>query len=211
MQRLWQDWHFYAARLLKQSGFLFTMLMLFLGNGFAQGKTMLYRRDLIDAAGGIRALGSELAEDAASTKIVRRQGLRVRVVNRPFLQPLGRRSAAEVWRRQIRWARLRRDTFLPFFLPELFAGSVPPFAAWTMLTLANDWPLLLALPSFVTLWYGVEASLAATAGWQLSRLSPLAWIVRDALLPVLWCTSWLSNGFVWRDNPMRIADRSSAA
>lgn len=39
MQRLWQDWHFYAARLLKQSGFLFTMLMLFLGNGFAQGKT----------------------------------------------------------------------------------------------------------------------------------------------------------------------------
>jgi ceramide glucosyltransferase len=182
-----------------------------IGMGFAQGKTMLYRRDLIEAAGGIRALGSELAEDAASTKIVRRQGLRVRVVNRPFAQPLGQRTVTEVWRRQIRWARLRRDTFLPFFLPELFAGSVPPFAAWTLLATANDWPLLLALPAFLALWYGAEASLAAAAGWQLSRRSPLAWMMRDALLPVLWCTSWLGNGFVWRDHAMRIVDRGSTA
>jgi hypothetical protein len=46
-----------------------------IGMGFAQGKTMLYRRDLIEAAGGIRALGAELAEDAASTKIVPPAGL----------------------------------------------------------------------------------------------------------------------------------------
>jgi len=181
------------------------------GMGFAQGKTMLYRRDLIEAAGGIRALGAELAEDAASTKIVRRQGLRVRVVNRPFDQPLGRRTAAEVWRRQIRWARLRRDTFLPFFLPELFAGCIPPFAAWTLLAVTNGWPMMLALPAFVAFWYGAEASLAAAAGWQLSRRSAFAWSMRDALLPVLWCASWLGNGFVWRDNAMRIADRGSAA
>jgi ceramide glucosyltransferase len=182
-----------------------------IGMGFAQGKTMLYRRDLIEAAGGIRVLGSELAEDAASTKIVRRQGLRVRVVNRPFAQPLGRRTAAEVWRRQIRWARLRRDTFLPFFLPELLSGCIPPFAAWTVFAVMNDWPLSIALPAFVALWYGAEASLAAAASWQLSRLSPLAWMMRDALLPVLWCASWLGNGFVWRDNAMRIADRGTAA
>jgi ceramide glucosyltransferase len=182
-----------------------------IGIGFAQGKTMLYRRELIEAVGGIRALGSELAEDAASTKIVRQQGLRVRVVNRPFVQPLGRRTAAEVWRRQIRWARLRRDTFMLFFLPELFSGSLPPLAAWTVLAIANDWPLMLVLPAFVTLWYGAEASLAAAAGWQLSWRSPLAWAMRDALLPVLWCASWLGNGFVWRDNPMRIADRGTAA
>jgi ceramide glucosyltransferase len=182
-----------------------------IGVGFAQGKTMLYRRELIEAAGGIRALGAELAEDAASTKIVRRQGLRVRVVNRPFAQPLGRRTAAEVWRRQIRWARLRRDTFVLFFLPELFSGCIPPLAAWTIVAATNDWPLSVALPAFIALWYGAEASLAAVAGWQLSWRSPLAWLMRDALLPVLWCASWLGNGFVWRDNSMRIADRGSAA
>src|ERR1700734_2925651 len=45
------------------------------GFGFAQGKTMLYRRDVIEAGGGIEALGAEIAEDAASTKLIRRQGL----------------------------------------------------------------------------------------------------------------------------------------
>ena len=44
-----------------------------IGLGFAQGKTMLWRRDILDEAGGIRALGVELAEDAASTKLVRRR------------------------------------------------------------------------------------------------------------------------------------------
>ena len=80
-----------------------------LGIGFAQGKTMLWRRDILENRGGIRALGSELAEDAAATKVIRSRGLRVRLVDTPFEQPLGRRSLREVWSRQVRWARLRRS------------------------------------------------------------------------------------------------------
>src|SRR5262249_22762178 len=38
-----------------------------IGLGFAQGKTMLWRRELLDQAGGIEALGNEVAEDAAAT------------------------------------------------------------------------------------------------------------------------------------------------
>ena len=88
------------------------------GRGFAQGKTMLWRRADLERAGGIAALGKEVAEDAAATKIVRGSGLKVRLVDRPFVQPLGWRGAAEVWNRQVRWARLRRASFLPYFLPE---------------------------------------------------------------------------------------------
>lgn len=61
------------------------------GLGFAQGKTMLWRRADLERAGGIRALGAEIAEDAAATKVVRRLGKRVRLVDRAFGQPLGRR------------------------------------------------------------------------------------------------------------------------
>ena len=96
------------------------------GFGFAQGKTMLWRRADLDAAGGIEALGKEVAEDAAATKVVRGAGLKVRLVDRPLAQPLGRRSAAEVWNRQLRWARLRRASFLLYFLPEIFSGGVLP-------------------------------------------------------------------------------------
>jgi ceramide glucosyltransferase len=181
------------------------------GFGFAQGKTMLYRKELLEAAGGVRALACELAEDAASTKFVRSQGLRVRVVDRPFLQPLGRRTLAEVWRRQIRWARLRRDTFLLFFFPELLAGIVPPFAACGLIATMSGWPLAGTLVTFATLWYGAEALLAAAAGWHLSWQSPLLWLARDLILPVLWVASWVRNDFVWRDNSMHVADRRSAA
>lgn len=182
-----------------------------IGLGFAQGKSMLYRRDMIEEAGGIRALACELAEDAASTKIVRRRGLRVRVVDRPFPQPLGFRTAAQVWQRQLRWARLRRNTFMLYFLPEIMSGAIPPLVAAALVAAANDGPVILTLAAFATLWYGLEALLTALAGWHLSWRSPIAWAMRDTLIPVLWCASWLGNGFVWRDNAMRVAGRGSTA
>jgi ceramide glucosyltransferase len=182
-----------------------------IGMGFAQGKTMLFRRDLLKSAGGIRALAFEAAEDAAATKLVRKTGLRVRVVDQPFPQPLGQRTAAEVWRRQLRWARLRRHTFRIYFLPEIAAGAVPPLAAYAILAASNDWPLADALTAFGVIWYGAEAVLAYAAGWHLSWRSPLVWLLRDLLLPVLWSASWLGNGFVWRGTPMRVLNRSSAA
>jgi ceramide glucosyltransferase len=181
------------------------------GLGFAQGKTMLFRRAVLESAGGIRALGLESAEDAAFTKLVRKSGLRVRVVNRPFPQPLGHRTAAEVWRRQLRWARLRRDTFRAYFVPEVAAGGLPPLAACAIFVGSQDWPVAGALIAFAAIWYGAEAVLAYTAAWHLSWRSPLVWVARDALLPILWLASWLGNGFVWRGTPMRVVNRSSAA
>ena len=103
------------------------------GYGFAQGKTMLWRRADLERAGGIEALGKEVAEDAAATKIVRDAGLKVRLIDRPLAQPLGRRSAAEVWNRQLRWARLRRASFLLYFLPEILSGGVLPMIAVAIL------------------------------------------------------------------------------
>ena len=77
------------------------------GFGFAQGKSMLYRRSQIEAAGGIRLLAAEAFcrhHQAGPVPPV----LRVRLVDAPFERPLGYRSAAEVWSRQLRWARLQQ-------------------------------------------------------------------------------------------------------
>src|SRR5271170_1810131 len=118
------------------------------GFGFAQGKTMLWRRADLERAGGIEALAKEVAEDAASTKIVRGAGLKVRLVDRPLAQPLGHRSAAEVWNRQLRWARLRRASFFIYFLPEIFSGGVLPVIAVAILAHALGLPLALCLGIF---------------------------------------------------------------
>jgi ceramide glucosyltransferase len=184
-----------------------------LGHGFAQGKTLFLRRSDFAAQGGVRALASDPAEDAAATKLVRRLGWRVRLAAPPFPQPIGPRSAVQVWRRQLRWARLRRATFPHLFLPEIFAGALPPSIALAVASSALGWG---AGPAavYVLAWYGVEAALARGARWPLSPLSPIAWMLRDALLPVLWAGGWAGRTFEWRGHAMSAQasrDRAPAA
>jgi ceramide glucosyltransferase len=167
-----------------------------LGIGFAHGKTMLFRRDIIDRAGGISALASTMAEDTAATRLVRAAGLRVRLTRSPVPQPLGRRRLAQVWRRQLRWSQLRRgDLGLIFFAEPL------SFASLILAGLASAMPAW-GLPAggflaLIVLWYGAEAVLARAYRWPLSMISPVFWIVRDLLLPVLWLAALASRGYEW--------------
>ena len=184
-----------------------------LGMGFAQGKTMLWRRALLDSAGGIAALGAQAAEDAAATKIVRRAGLKVRLSAMPFAQPLGRRSFGEVWSRQVRWARLRRASFPGFFAPEILAGGAIPLAGAAVAIAGYDlaWAWL---PAFALAWYAPELLLAQRAGWLHSWRAALMLPLRDALLPALWLCAWAGDAFIWRGNSMlataAMADGTSA-
>jgi ceramide glucosyltransferase len=175
-----------------------------LGRGFAQGKTMLWRRADLERAGGIEALGKEVAEDAAATKIVRNAGLKVRLVDRPLAQPLGRRSATEVWSRQVRWARLRRASFLLYFLPEVLSGGVLPMMAAAFLASAIGLPAALCAGVLGVIWFGGEMLLAAAAEWHLPALYPLYGLARDCLLPVLFIDALRSSDFVWRGNEMQV-------
>ncbi len=175
-----------------------------LGRGFAQGKTMLWRRTDLERAGGIEALGNEVAEDAAATKIVRGAGLKVRLVNRPLAQPLGRRSATEVWSRQVRWARLRRASFFLYFLPEILSGGVLPMIAAAIVASAVGLPATLCAGLLGVVWYGGEMLLAAAAEWHLPALYPLYGLARDLLLPVLFIDALRSSDFVWRGNAMQV-------
>ncbi len=178
------------------------------GLGFAQGKTLFWPKPLLDRAGGIRALGQEVAEDAAATKIVRGLGLKVRLVDGPFGQPLGRRGALQVWHRQLRWARLRRVTFPLFFFPEILTGIWPPLIALSYAANAADVPVTLVVVGLMAVWYGSEAWLAYFAGWRLSMLSLPGWILRDALLPILWGQAWFGSTLSWRGHEVPLSSAS---
>src|SRR5271165_6883244 len=155
-----------------------------LGFGFAQGKTMLWRRDILEAGGGVEALGAEIAEDAAATKLVHAQGLEAHLVSQPFQQPLGARRMRDVWARQLRWARLRRVTFPLHFAPEILTTSLVMIVAAAFA--APEFGLSPSASAVLAaaFWYAAEALLALAAGWPLGWRSPLAWMVRDLLLPL---------------------------
>ena len=182
-----------------------------LGFGFAQGKTMLFRRDLVERAGGIRALAAETAEDAAATKMVRALGRRVHLVDNPFEQPLGRRGAAEVWARQLRWARLRRMSFPLLFLPEILLGGALPSLALALAASHYGVSVPGSIAALLVIWFAAEAALARRAGWQLSPLLPVALLVRDLVLPILWVAAWIGDDFVWRGTGMRAQRRIDLA
>jgi ceramide glucosyltransferase len=183
-----------------------------LGGGFAQGKNMLWRRRDLEGAGGVLTLAREPAEDAAATKVVRGLGLRVRLADGAFPQLLGPRTASQVWRRQVRWARLRRATFPGFFALEVFSGLGTPLAC---LALAG-WVLELdpldaasVAGAYMAVWLAAEAWLAAAVGWHLTWRSPLLWLLREALLPVLIVQAWLGKSASWRGTEITSA-RSEA-
>jgi ceramide glucosyltransferase len=179
-----------------------------IGAGFAQGKTMMWRRADLERAGGIRALGREVAEDAASTKIVRAAGLRVRLVDPPVRQPLGRRGASEVWRRQRRWARLRRASFPLCFSVEILSGGLLPHAAiFAVAVVDGATPVGMAF-LYAAIWYGGELLLAWKADWPLTRRALACALLRDLALPVLWFSAW-GDGFEWRGNAMSVAESAT--
>jgi len=168
-----------------------------IGLGFAQGKTMLFRRGQLEHQGGIEMLASELAEDAAATKMARNAGLRVRLAGPSFFQPLGRRSAAHVLARQLRWAQLRRLTFPGWFGLELLTGSASPLLATALTAPAFGLSPVLGVAGLAALWFGAEALLARVGGWHLSWRAPIAWLLRDLLIPIIWLRAWTVNAYQW--------------
>lgn len=182
------------------------------GNGFAQGKVMYFDRRVIEAGGGLAALGAEPAEDAAATRLVRRLGKSVRLVDRFFEQPIGQRSFADVVERQLRWAQLRRATFPYHFSAECLTGILPPLALGMVACTLLDEPALPVAGALMIYWYGVEAALARVLGWGPTLpYGP----VRDLVMPLVWVRAWGRRTFVWHGQSMQSvragADRDTAS
>jgi ceramide glucosyltransferase len=87
------------------------------------------------------------------------------------------------------------------------AGGMWPIAAAIFAASQAELSLASVL-ALATVWYGCEAVLAWAAGWHLNIRAPLAWVIRDLLLPVIWFNGWLDSAFVWRGNEMRPVESS---
>jgi ceramide glucosyltransferase len=175
------------------------------GLGFAQGKTLFLNRGVIEAGGGLAALGREMAEDLATTKLVRAQGLKVRLTRRLFDQPVGEKTASQVWDRQLRWSRIRRDGVPVLFGLEILQGFAAPLLALLGLVALGAVPGW-SIFALAIAWYGTEAVLARIAGWPMGWRELAALPVRDALLPVLWLATFRSRAIAWRGTTIKAAE-----
>jgi ceramide glucosyltransferase len=169
-----------------------------MGYGFAQGKVLAFKRNVLEHSMGLALLGREPAEDAAATKLVRTLGQRVRVVERFFEQPVGRRSWHEIWQRQARWACLRRASFPWQYAAEALSF---PWLATALAAMSFDAvpSAAMAAGAVLVVWYGAEAICSAVAGWPEKTQHR---ILRDLIMPVAWIHGWLYTNFEWHGHKM---------
>jgi ceramide glucosyltransferase len=179
-----------------------------LGRAFAQGKTLFFHRPMINSAGGLRVLDACLAEDVAATRLIRGLGLRVTMTPDIYHQPVGRRSLRQVWDRQLRWARIRRDGFPHLYAAEVLNGALVPVALCAAGVAGQGLSLWIA-GLFALLWYGAEAALAARRGWPGGWRAIAALPLRDLMLPLIWLAGLRRAPLVWRGNAVPLAAPSS--
>jgi ceramide glucosyltransferase len=178
-----------------------------LGRTAVVGKSMLLRRETLDAIGGFRFLGQFLAEDQVCGEEVARRCGRVVVTGQPVDNRLGRLNVKEFCKRHVRWACVRRRISLPGYVSEVLLNPVG-VALLGVVTLRSA-PSLLMLTAALL----VMSLLGLSAERRLGIRRP-AWtylgleLLRATLVLALWPWPFVSSSVTWRGNRLRIASRT---
>lgn len=164
-----------------------------MGHGFAQGKLLFFRRSVWEKGGGFQAMTKDIAEDVASTKLIKSTGYKIKLTQHPVEQPIGKRRFQSLWARQRRWSKTRRFGF--FWLYSLEPLSFPPliwllFWAGTQSLQTVLWLMLIG--------YLAEYLFVYKANWPRAPRQVLAWFIRDMLLFPLWIAGWIGRDFDWQ-------------
>lgn len=167
------------------------------GNPCVIGKSMLFRKSVAAAFGGIRALGGYLAEDYALGEEMRKLGLSVALAADPIPQFVGKYSLLSFWQRHIRWGRIRKShapfAFLlePVFSPIL--SSLLAGLAWQ-----GSFPFLQAFGLNLLFCLACDLQLLRKFSRRQDLWAPCIWLARELLAFPLWIAAAAGNTVQWR-------------
>ncbi|RUS23313.1 LOW QUALITY PROTEIN: hypothetical protein BC937DRAFT_88276 [Endogone sp. FLAS-F59071] len=88
------------------------------------GKSNLYRRSVLNRAGGLAAFGKYMAEDNLIAEAIWKQGLRHEMTCDTACQSLGAMSPEDYWLRRSRWVRVRKYIVTAATIVEPFTESI---------------------------------------------------------------------------------------
>ena len=174
------------------------------GNPCVVGKSMLFRKSVAESFGGIRALGSYLAEDYVIGENIRKLGLKIVLMKRPIEQFIGKYSFQEFWKRHIRWGRIRKaHAPLPFLIEPLSMAMVNSLLGAITIHHFFSVPFASCFLSQLGLCFLADAILCAELSdlrWQM----PIAWLTRELLALPLWLATGSGSSIDWRGNSFQL-------
>jgi ceramide glucosyltransferase len=167
------------------------------GIGFGLGKVMLFRRSDLMRAGGFECLAWALGEDKALADAMGRLGLRTVLADRVSHQILGARRLSEIWQRQLRWMVIWRVQLPAAFFAAILGSALPTAAAGAMAAALFGLPSVFIATGTLVLWFCLEFVLCLAKGWPVSLWSPVAFLAREILTPILWLRASTTSEVQW--------------
>jgi len=173
-----------------------------LGHPIAVGKSMMFRRSLIDKIGGLESVAYTLAEDYVIGRMFHEAGFDVRLCPVPVMNVIAKSTLATFCRRQLRWnmMRLRLQPFA-FLLEPL---TMPLFTATVAIVLGS--------PPLWTLGWALGITVGRDAmQWTMMRgprgiaLALLVIPLREVLLFGTWLTTFPRRHVSWRGKRVRVS------
>jgi ceramide glucosyltransferase len=172
----------------------------------AIGKSMLMRKDDLEAIGGFGAVKDLLAEDYIIGERIHKLGKKIVLSNHII------RNVNEYWEvgkflnRHTRWGKLRWHIGGVKYFPELIGNAV--FISCLSLFFSPLRPALLLAGAVSTVKVVRDFYIGRKLGAGMNPLLYLLTPVKDLLIGFIWFVPVLSNKVIWRDNKYLIGKDS---
>lgn len=167
------------------------------------GKSMALRRRDLARLGGFAVVGGVLAEDHILGRIVRKSGMKARIV----LEPVENRNVActvkRTLERHTRWAKLRRAISPLGFTFEPLLSPIVTCAICFAVAPSRIAALLLAI-AVVVQTIDAQIALACVRGRPLPWTHAPLEVVRTLVLFTCWLGAWSTRRIAWRGHPFVI-------
>ncbi|MCA9523154.1 MAG: glycosyltransferase [Myxococcales bacterium] len=166
------------------------------------GKSMMFRRSVLEAIGGLESVATILAEDYVIGRMFRQAGYKVRIADGLIRNVNQATTVKRFFDRQLRWGMLRWR-LKPFAFPaEVLINPITLAALAPFFGVTGPLPLLWAIvATFIR--DGISwARLRGTAG--LVHALPFA-LVKDALMLLVLFVAPCKRHVTWRGNRLRIS------
>lgn len=176
-----------------------------MGHPCVIGKSMLFRKSILERIGGLRSLTRHIAEDYAAGRKLHLLGFRVQVSRDPVRQHLGNHSFRAFWTRHVRWGRLRKMQAPAAFLIEPLFNSVLS-GILGMLAFHRLWgvsPVDFLVLHF-GLWFVFDLALASRVGDRPGAVFLPVWFLREWIHLPLWIHISAGSTVNWRGQTIRL-------
>ena len=178
-----------------------------LGMPCVVGKSILISRPALRAIGGLEILRDYLAEDYLLGRAVAAAGYRVVLSGDEIETTEIARGLADVWKRQRRWAILRKRLGGVSYASELLASPLP----WLAGALAASGPrpaIGAAALALYVVRIGLEAFCALRSGASFAAVDLALCPVRDLAVAALFWAGLFGRTTVWRGRRMFVGRRT---